>query len=81
MPRAVGVFENADFPVTPYPVDFRTGGGGNNHRPFAFISEGLRRLDLGTKEWAGLIGYYATGRTSRLFPGPQSSASGGSANR
>jgi uncharacterized SAM-binding protein YcdF (DUF218 family) len=81
MPRAVGVFENADFPVTPYPVDFRTGGGGNSHRPFAFISEGLRRLDLGTKEWAGLIGYYATGRTSRLFPGPQSSASGGSANR
>ncbi|WP_311925206.1 YdcF family protein [Microvirga sp. 3-52] len=81
MPRAVGVFENADFPVTPYPVDFRTGGGGNNHRPFAFISDGLRRLDLGAKEWAGLIGYYATGRTSRLFPGPQSSASGGSANR
>jgi uncharacterized SAM-binding protein YcdF (DUF218 family) len=81
MPRAVGVFEKAEFPVTPYPVDFRTGGGGNNHRPFAFISEGLRRLDLGTKEWAGLIGYYATGRTSRLFPSPQASASGGSANR
>jgi uncharacterized SAM-binding protein YcdF (DUF218 family) len=81
MPRAVGVFEKAEFPVTPYPVDFRTGGGGNNHRPFAFISEGLRRLDLGTKEWAGLISYYATGRTSRLFPSPQASASGGSANR
>jgi uncharacterized SAM-binding protein YcdF (DUF218 family) len=81
MPRAVGVFEKAEFAVTPYPVDFRTGGGGNNHRPFAFISEGLRRLDLGTKEWAGLIGYYATGRTSRLFPSPQASASGGSANR
>ncbi len=76
MPRAVGVFEKAGFPITPYPVDFRTGGGGNNHRPFAFISEGLRRLDLGTKEWAGLIGYYATDRTSRLFPGPQDSRSG-----
>lgn len=81
MPRAVGVFEKAGFPVTPYPVDFRTGGGGNNHRPFAFISEGLRRLDLGTKEWAGLIGYYATDRTTRLFPGPQGSAAGGSASR
>ncbi len=81
MPRAVGVFEKAEFPVTPYPVDFRTGGGSNNHRPFAFISEGLRRLDLGTKEWAGLIGYYATGRTATLFPGPQDSASVGSANR
>jgi uncharacterized SAM-binding protein YcdF (DUF218 family) len=81
MPRAVGVFEKAGFPVTPYPVDFRTGGGSNNHRPFAFISEGLRRLDLGTKEWAGLIGYYATGRTTALFPGPQDSPSVGSASR
>jgi uncharacterized SAM-binding protein YcdF (DUF218 family) len=81
MPRAVGVFEKAEFPVTPYPVDFRTGGGRNTHRPFAFVSEGLRRLDLGTKEWAGLIGYYATGRTARLFPSPQEPASGGSASR
>ncbi|WP_262272042.1 YdcF family protein [Microvirga yunnanensis] len=80
MPRAVGVFEKSDFPITPYPVDFRTGGGGNNHRPFGFISEGLRRLDLGTKEWAGLIGYYATGRTSRLFPGAQDSGPVGSAS-
>jgi uncharacterized SAM-binding protein YcdF (DUF218 family) len=81
MPRAVGVFEKAEFPVTPYPVDFRTGGGRNTHCPFAFVSEGLRRLDLGTKEWAGLIGYYATGRTARLFPSPQEPASGGSASR
>lgn len=81
MPRAVGVFAKAEFPVMPYPVDFRTGGGSNNHRPFAFISEGLRRLDLGTKEWTGLIGYYATGRTITLFPGPQDSISGGGASR
>lgn len=81
MPRAVGVFEKVSFPVTPYPVDFRTGGGGNNHRPFAFVSEGLRRLDLGTKEWVGLAGYYATDRTAVLFPSPQTSASGGNANR
>jgi uncharacterized SAM-binding protein YcdF (DUF218 family) len=70
MPRAVGVFEKAGFPVTPCPVDFRTGGGRSTHRPFASVSEGLRRLDIGAKEWAGLIGYYATGRTARLFPGP-----------
>nr|WP_210277759.1 YdcF family protein [Microvirga lupini] len=80
MPRAVGVFETVGFPVTPYPVDFRTAGGSRTHRPFAFISEGLRRLDIGTKEWAGLIAYYASGRTTRLFPGPQVSA-GGSASR
>jgi uncharacterized SAM-binding protein YcdF (DUF218 family) len=76
MPRAVGVFEKAGFPVVPYPVDFRTAGGAGTHRPFAFISDGLRRLDIATKEWAGLIGYYATGRTLRLFPGPQDPASG-----
>jgi uncharacterized SAM-binding protein YcdF (DUF218 family) len=80
MPRAVGVFEKVAFPVTPHPVDFRTAGGSRTHRPFAFISEGLRRLDIGTKEWAGLIAYYASGRTTRVFPGPQDSA-GGSASR
>ncbi|MFC1460073.1 YdcF family protein [Microvirga arabica] len=80
MPRAVGVFEKVGFLVTPYPVDFRTSGGSRTHLPFAFVSEGLRRLDIGTKEWAGLIAYYTSGRTARLFPGPQDSA-GGSASR
>jgi len=82
MPRAVGVFEKAGFPVTAYPVDFRTGGGSNDNRPFAFVSDGLRRLDVGTKEWAGLIGYYLAGRTNELFPAPQpSSVAIGSASR
>jgi uncharacterized SAM-binding protein YcdF (DUF218 family) len=79
MPRAVGVFEKAGFPVVPYPVDFRTGGSATDMRPFAFVSEGLRRLDVGAKEWAGLIAYYAAGRTTALFPGPQDS--GGSVSR
>ncbi len=76
MPRAVGVFTQAGFPVTPYPVDFRTRGAGNNHRPFAFVSDGLRRLDIGAKEWAGLVAYYAAGRTPELFPGPQAPVAG-----
>ncbi|HLM38054.1 MAG TPA: YdcF family protein, partial [Microvirga sp.] len=62
--------------VTPYPVDFRTGGASNNHRPFAFVSDGLRRLDIGAKEWAGLVAYYAAGRTPELFPGPQAAVVG-----
>jgi uncharacterized SAM-binding protein YcdF (DUF218 family) len=81
MPRAVGVFRKAEFTTAPYPVDFRTAGGSRTHRPFAFISEGLRRLDIGTKEWAGLIGYYLTGRTTEVFPGPQASGAGGIASR
>jgi uncharacterized SAM-binding protein YcdF (DUF218 family) len=81
MPRAVGVFRKAEFTVTPYPVDFRTAGGSRTHRPFAFVSEGLRRLDIGTKEWAGLIGYYLTGRTAEVFPGSQASGADGIASR
>lgn len=81
MPRAVGVFEKAGFPVVPYPVDYRTAGGLGKQRPFAFISEGLRRLDVGTKEWAGLVAYYMAGRTKTLFPGPQASGADGSARR
>ncbi|MBM6596429.1 YdcF family protein [Microvirga pudoricolor] len=74
MPRAVGVFRKAGFEVTPYPVDYRTGGPSEAFKPFAFVSDGLRRLDVATKEWAGLIGYHYTGRTSELFPGPSSPA-------
>lgn len=68
MPRAIGVFQKAGFPVTPYPVDFRVRGFTRDEQPFAQVSEGLRQLDIGVKEWMGLIGYYATGRTMELFP-------------
>src|SRR5918995_1590390 len=49
-----------------------SGGGGaaNLWRFFAFASEGLRRLDVAVKEWAGLLAYRAAGRTGELFPGP-----------
>src|SRR4051812_48086930 len=56
VPRAIGCFRQAGFAVTAYPVDFRTPGPIDN-RPFAFVSLGLRRLDVATKEWAGLVGY------------------------
>ncbi|HYF56915.1 MAG TPA: YdcF family protein [Salinarimonas sp.] len=72
MPRAVGSFRQEGFPVTPYPVDYRTAREGAL-TPFGFVSEGLRRLDIATKEWAGLVGYYAGGRTDELFPSPSGS--------
>lgn len=74
MPRAVGVFRQAGFPVTAYPVDYRTGGRGDLMRPFAFVSDGLKRLDVAAKEWVGLVAYRLSGRTSALFPGPSSNA-------
>jgi len=71
MPRAVGCFRQAGFPVTAYPVDFRTRGRSDVWRTFTFVSEGLRRLDLSAKEWAGLIGYRLAGHTDALFPEPR----------
>ena len=58
------------FEVTPSPVDYRTGGAADLARPFASVSDGLRRLDVATKEWAGLIGYYLSDRMPVLFPSP-----------
>jgi uncharacterized SAM-binding protein YcdF (DUF218 family) len=70
MPRSVGTFRQAGFTVTAYPVDYRTSGPGDRWRVFAAASEGLRRLDLVAKEWAGLVGYRLAGRTDALFPAP-----------
>jgi uncharacterized SAM-binding protein YcdF (DUF218 family) len=71
MPRAVGTFEKAGFPVVPYPVDFWTAGGIKDQPFFPSISDGLGRLDYGVREWVGLFAYYLSGRSAALFPGPQ----------
>jgi uncharacterized SAM-binding protein YcdF (DUF218 family) len=70
MPRSVGCFRQVGFSVVPYPVDYRTRGPQDRWRTFASLSEGLRRLDLATKEWIGLLGYRLAGYTDALFPGP-----------
>ena len=70
MPRAVGVFRKADFPVEPYPVDWRTRGYEDALRLFPTVGDGLRRADTAVREWVGLAVYWLTGRSSELFPGP-----------
>jgi uncharacterized SAM-binding protein YcdF (DUF218 family) len=70
MPRAIGVFRKADFPVEPYPVDWRTRGAEDMMRPFAVMSDGLQRSDTAVHEWVGLVVYWLTKRSSELFPGP-----------
>ena len=70
MPRAVGSFRRVGFPVVAYPVDYRTRGPADLLRPFDKVSEGLRRVDLATREWVGLAVYRLTGRTSAFFPSP-----------
>jgi uncharacterized SAM-binding protein YcdF (DUF218 family) len=69
MPRAMGLFRAAQFPVEAYPVDWRTAAG-DRLFPFDTVSAGLRRTDTAVREWVGLIGYRLTGRSRTLFPGP-----------
>jgi uncharacterized SAM-binding protein YcdF (DUF218 family) len=70
MPRAVGAFRKAGFPVEAYPVDYRTPRGASLWLPFGSVSGGLHRTDTAVKEWFGLALYRLTGRSSALFPGP-----------
>jgi len=70
LPRAVGVFRQAGFPVEPHPVDWRTRGPQDALRTFSIASEGLARTDTAVREWVGLAVYWLTGRSSELFPGP-----------
>jgi len=71
MPRAMGVFRRAGFPVEPWPVDYRTAGPWDLVRLFDAPAEGLKRLDQVTREWVGLVAYWLTGRSDALLPGPQ----------
>jgi uncharacterized SAM-binding protein YcdF (DUF218 family) len=70
MPRAVGLFRTAGFAVEPYPVDWRVAGTADLLRLHVFFVEGLRRVDIGIREWLGLAAYRISGKTSEFFPGP-----------
>lgn len=72
MPRAFGCFRRAGLKVRPYPVDYRTRGNTDVWRPFSSIAEGLRRVDVATREWAGLAVYYWLGYTNVLLPAAES---------
>ena len=68
MPRAVGVFQRAGWPVVAWPTGYhgRTGLLPWS-RPFGAK---LALLDAAAHEWVGLATYWATGKTSALFPAP-----------
>ncbi|QIB32340.1 YdcF family protein [Ancylobacter pratisalsi] len=69
MPRAIGCFRVAGFPVTAYPVDFRTTAT-LTYGLFGNVAEGLDFVDGAVREWIGLVVYYWTGRTDAWFPAP-----------
>jgi uncharacterized SAM-binding protein YcdF (DUF218 family) len=70
MPRSVGLFRKAGFPVEPYPVDWRVGGAADLLSFFPIAGDGLGRVDTGLREWIGLVAYRFTGKIDDLFPGP-----------
>ncbi|MEO1679071.1 MAG: YdcF family protein [Pseudomonadota bacterium] len=65
MPRALGTFCAAGWEgLVPWPTDFRHHQGGFRLR----FADNLLALNLVAKEWLGLVGYRATGRTDELMP-------------
>jgi uncharacterized SAM-binding protein YcdF (DUF218 family) len=69
MPRAVGIFRQAGWPVLPWPVAYRTGGAYDFE-----LADHLRLFDRAVHEWLGLLAYRLLGRTDSLFPGPSRGA-------
>lgn len=70
MPRSITAFRAAGFDVTAFPVDWRTRGWGDAALPFDRLSSGLARTDVAAHEWAGLLAYRLSGRTTSLLPSP-----------
>ena len=72
MPRAVGTFRHAGFPVIPYPVGYTTSGRPDDYWAIRLeASTSLVRVDVAVHEWLGLIAYWLTGRIDTLLPGPE----------
>jgi len=76
MPRAIGAFRAVGFDVEAYPVDWRTRGWIDAGQPFGKLSAGLARTDVAVHEWAGLLGYWMSGRSSALLPSPRNKTNG-----
>jgi uncharacterized SAM-binding protein YcdF (DUF218 family) len=74
MPRSVGIFRKQGFAVEAFPVDWRTAGAADMVIPFHGLSGGLARFDTAMHEWIGLVVYWLSGKTSELFPGPETPA-------
>ena len=70
IPRSVGIFRAAGWPVVAYPVDYRTSGTAHDWWPTAKVIDQQRKLDVAVHEWIGLVAYWLTGKTSALFPAP-----------
>jgi uncharacterized SAM-binding protein YcdF (DUF218 family) len=70
MPRAIGAFRQAGFPVEAYPVNYQTDGWQDLWKFSGALMGGINKTDKAVHEWLGLLAYWATRRIPVLFPGP-----------
>jgi len=67
MPRSIGAFEAAGWRgLIPYPVDYRTGTKINDYYS---LSDGVDNMRTMLHEFAGLVMYRLTGRSTAFLPG------------
>jgi uncharacterized SAM-binding protein YcdF (DUF218 family) len=71
MPRSMGLFRKAGFPVEAYPVDWKIGTTEDLFKYYTTANDGLQLVDTGVREWLGLIAYRMTGGTDALLPAPE----------
>jgi uncharacterized SAM-binding protein YcdF (DUF218 family) len=71
MPRSIGLFRKAGFPVEAYPVDWKIGTKEDLFKYYVTANDGLQLVDTGVREWLGLIAYRIAGHTDALLPGPE----------
>lgn len=71
MPRSMGVFRKAGFPVEAYPVDWKVGTREDLFKFYVTATDGLQLVDVGAREWLGLIAYRIAGHTDALLPAPE----------
>jgi uncharacterized SAM-binding protein YcdF (DUF218 family) len=70
MPRSIGIFRKAGFPVIAFPVDFHTTGDVWRPRIPHSTSRGFLLSDMAAHEWIGLVLNRVAGKSDTLLPGP-----------
>ena len=72
MPRSVGIFRRVGWAVVPWPVGYRAMHA--DLRWLTGLPDRLVNVDWAAHEFVGLVSYRLMGRTSALFPEPDSRA-------
>jgi uncharacterized SAM-binding protein YcdF (DUF218 family) len=73
MPRSVGCFRAVQWPVTAWPVAFKSAKTLAAQMRHLGSGEHLVDLEIALHEWIGLVAYRILGRTHTLFPAPSDS--------